>query len=109
MMTYAHPEVLVSTDWVKQNLGTPGLQLFKMYGHKDVRLMDGGRVKWLNEPDKPMTAAKRFPVAGPRMGRRASLPVKAWPTITPACRVQSGCNDAVLARHGAAGRTNWAA
>ncbi len=137
MTTYAHPEVLVSTDWVKQHLGSPGLQLvevdvdtkayeaghipgavgfnwqtqlqdpvrrdllsppafahlvgeagispsdtvvlygdnsnwfaaygfwlFKMYDHKDVRLMNGGRVKWLNEPDKPMTTDKpsRAPV-----------------------------------------------
>jgi thiosulfate/3-mercaptopyruvate sulfurtransferase len=32
-----------------------GLWLFKIYGHKDVRLMNGGRIKWLNEPDKEMT------------------------------------------------------
>jgi thiosulfate/3-mercaptopyruvate sulfurtransferase len=129
MSGYAHPEVLVSTDWVKENLGKPGIKLievdvdtkayeaghipgaigfnwqtqlqdgvrrdilgkedfesllsssgvtgsdtvvlygdnnnwfaayafwlFKMYGHKDVRLMNGGRVKWLNESDKSMTA-----------------------------------------------------
>ena len=28
---------------------------FKYHGHKDVRLMNGGRVKWLNEKDRPMT------------------------------------------------------
>src|SRR5437867_4245647 len=128
MANYAHPEVLVSTDWVKENLGKPGIKLveidvdtraydaghipgavgfnwqtalqdqvsrdiisqkeferlvggagispgdtvilygdnnnwfaaygfwlFKLYGHKDVRLMNGGRVKWLNERDKPLT------------------------------------------------------
>ncbi len=128
MATYAHPEVLVETDWVKANLGKPGIKLveidvdtkaydaghirgavgfnwqtalqdqvrrdiitaaeferllsssgispsdtvivygdnnnwfaaygfwlFKLYGHKDVRLMNGGRVKWLNEPDKELT------------------------------------------------------
>ena len=27
----------------------------KYYGHKDVRLMNGGRVKWLNEETMPMT------------------------------------------------------
>lgn len=127
MSEYAHPEVLVSTDWVKENLGKPGIKLveidvdtkaydaghiagaigfnwqtqlqdqlrrdiigaqafeklvgeagispsdtvivygdnnnwfaaygfwlFKIYGHKDVRLMNGGRVKWLNEPDKEL-------------------------------------------------------
>src|SRR5439155_4459684 len=32
-----------------------GFWLFKIYGHKDVRLMNGGRVKWLNESDKPLT------------------------------------------------------
>src|ERR1043165_7254919 len=32
-----------------------GFWLFKIYGHNDVRLMNGGRVKWLNENDKPMT------------------------------------------------------
>lgn len=127
MSEYAQPEVLVSTDWVKENLGKPGIKLveidvdtkaydaghipgaigfnwqtqlqdqvkrdiisketfeklvggagisptdtvivygdnnnwfaaygfwlFKIYGHKDVRLMNGGRVKWLNEPDKQL-------------------------------------------------------
>lgn len=122
MSVYAHGEVLVETDWVKQNLGKPGIKLveidvdtkaydaghipgaigfnwqtqlqdqvirdiigkeafeqlvggagispedtvilygdnnnwfaaygfwlFKIYGHKDVRLMNGGRVKWLTE------------------------------------------------------------
>jgi thiosulfate/3-mercaptopyruvate sulfurtransferase len=32
-----------------------GFWLFKIYGHKEVRLMNGGRVKWLNEGDKEMT------------------------------------------------------
>jgi thiosulfate/3-mercaptopyruvate sulfurtransferase len=128
MARYAHPEMLVDTNWVKTNLGKPGLKLveidvdtkaydaghipgaigfnwqtqlqdqvrrdiisreafeklvggagispndtvilygdnnnwfaaygfwlFKLYGHKEVRLMNGGRVKWLNEGDKEMT------------------------------------------------------
>src|SRR5262249_19219966 len=128
MSAYAHPEVLVSTDWVKENLGKPGTKmveidvdtkayeaghipgaagfnwqtqlqdqvrrdiiskesfeklvgdagispsdtvviygdnnnwfaaygfwLFKVYGHKEVRLMNGGRIKWLNEDDKELT------------------------------------------------------
>lgn len=127
-MAYKHPEVLVETDWVNQNLGKPGIKLvevdvdtksydaghlagsvgfnwqtqlqdslrrdiiskeqfekllggagvspsdtvilygdnnnwfaaygfwlFKVYGHKDVRLMNGGRQKWLNEADKDLT------------------------------------------------------
>lgn len=35
-----------------------GFWLMKYYGHEDVRLMDGGRIKWLNEADKPMTPEK---------------------------------------------------
>ena len=129
MSEYAHPEVLVSTDWVKEHLDDPnvklveidvdtqaygaghvpgavgfdwrpssrtrsrrdivskeeferlmgeagispddtvvvygdnnnwfaayGFWLMKLYGHEDVRLMNGGRVKWLNEDDKELTA-----------------------------------------------------
>src|SRR5882762_9150173 len=128
MSGYKYPEVLVNTDWVRQNLGATGIRLvevdvdtksydaghiegavgfnwqtqlqdqvrrdivsksdfekllgshgiserdtvilygdnnnwfaayafwlFKLYGHRDVRLMDGGRVKWLNESDKALT------------------------------------------------------
>lgn len=131
MSTYANPEVLVTTDWVKEHLNDPKVRLvevnvdlqaydaghipgavgwnwqtqtqdqvrrdiptkeafealmssagiasdttvvlygdnnnwfaayafwlLKMYGHKDVRLMNGGRLKWLNESDKPMTPQK---------------------------------------------------
>ena len=138
MANYAHPEVLVETDWVKANLGKPGIKLveidvdtkaydaghipgaigfnwqtqlqdqvrrdiisqdafeklvggagispsdtvivygdnnnwfaaygfwlFKIYGHQEVRLMNGGRVKWLNEADKTLTVdvPKTTPVA----------------------------------------------
>jgi len=57
-----------------------GFWLFKIYGHKEVRLMNGGRVKWLNEKDKPMTTdvPKVTPVAykasGPNLELRAMLP-----------------------------------
>ena len=134
MNSYAHPEVLVETDWVKANLGRHGIKLveidvdtnaydtghihgaagfnwrtdlqdqvgrdiitkesfeklvggagispqdtvvlygdnnnwfaangfwlFKIYGHKDVRLMNGGRVKWLNEPDREVTTERPNP------------------------------------------------
>jgi thiosulfate/3-mercaptopyruvate sulfurtransferase len=33
-----------------------GFWLMKIYGHEDVRLMNGGRKKWLDEEGKPMTA-----------------------------------------------------
>ena len=128
MSDYSHPDVLVSTDWVRDHAGKPGIKLievdvdtkayeaghiagavgfnwqtqlqdqltrdivgkegfesllgqagvgngdtivlygdnnnwfaayafwlFKIYGHKEVKLMNGGRVKWLNEPDKSLT------------------------------------------------------
>ena len=128
MSEYAHPEVLVSTNWVKERLDDPkvklveidvdtqaysaghvpgavgfnwqtqlqdqvrrdivakdeferlmsdagispddtvvvygdnnnwfaayGFWLMKLYGHRDVRLMNGGRAKWLNEDDKELT------------------------------------------------------
>jgi thiosulfate/3-mercaptopyruvate sulfurtransferase len=153
MTNYPNPEVLVETDWVKQNLGNPGIKfveidvdtkayeaghipgavgfnwqtqlqdqvrrdiiskeafekllgdagispndtvilygdnnnwfsaygfwLFKIYGHKDVRLMNGGRGKWLNENDKPLTTEKprivptRYQAAAPDLGLRAMLP-----------------------------------
>jgi len=32
--------------------------LLKLYGHRDVRLMNGGRMKWLNEADKEFTVEK---------------------------------------------------
>ncbi len=127
MADYAHPEVLVDTDWVKANLNKEGIRLvevdvdtkayeaghipgavglswtsqlndpvrrdivskeefeklmsdhgirpedtvilygdnhnwfaafafwiFKLYGHEDVRLMNGGRQKWLDEDDKEL-------------------------------------------------------
>jgi thiosulfate/3-mercaptopyruvate sulfurtransferase len=153
MKSYAHPELLVSTDWVKESLGRPGIKLveidvdtkvyeaghipgsvgfnwqtqlqdqvgrdiigktafeklmgnagispsdtvvcygdnnnwfaaygfwlFKIYGHRDVRLMNGGRVKWLNEPDKALTTEKTqvapvaYQASEPDKSLRAMLP-----------------------------------
>lgn len=153
MTKYSNPEVLVETDWVKQNLGQPGIKLveidvdtkayeaghipgavgfnwqtqlqdqvrrdiisqeafekllgdagisptdtvilygdnnnwfsaygfwlFKIYGHKDVRLMNGGRVKWLNESDKQLTTElpkivpTQYRATAPDLELRAMLP-----------------------------------
>jgi thiosulfate/3-mercaptopyruvate sulfurtransferase len=152
MNGYAHPEVLVETDWVRANLGTSGVKiveidvdttaydtghitgavgfnwrtdlqdqlgrdiigkeqfeqllggagispadmvilygdhhnwftangfwLFKVYGHKDVRLMNGGRVKWLNEgreltTERPRVKPVRYEVTEVRPDLRALLP-----------------------------------
>jgi thiosulfate/3-mercaptopyruvate sulfurtransferase len=150
---YSNPEILVETDWVKQNLGKPGIRLvevdvdtksydaghipgavgfnwqsqlqdqvrrdivskqeferlmseagispsdtvilygdnnnwfaaygfwlFKLYGHKDVRLMNGGRVKWLNEadkeltPDKPKITPTKYQAGEADLSLRALLP-----------------------------------
>jgi len=51
----------------------------KMYGHEDVRMMDGGRKKWLAEgrelsTDKPSAAAKTYKASGPDVSLRAFLP-----------------------------------
>src|SRR6201984_3130197 len=57
-----------------------GFWLFKIYGHKDVRLMNGGRVKWLNEKDKPLTTEVPrvlpvpYEVTDPHPELRAMLP-----------------------------------
>ena len=148
---YAHPERLVSTDWLAENLGTPGLVVlesnedillyetghipgsrkidwhtdlndadtrdfvdgatfaklmgekgvsrdstvviygdksnwwaayalwvFTLFGHEDVRLLDGGRDKWIAEgremtTDKPVVTATDYPVV-----ERRDEPVRAY-------------------------------
>jgi thiosulfate/3-mercaptopyruvate sulfurtransferase len=51
----------------------------KIYGHEDVRIMDGGRKKWLAEgrnlnTDKPTFPAKTYKAGGPDISIRAFLP-----------------------------------
>jgi thiosulfate/3-mercaptopyruvate sulfurtransferase len=51
----------------------------KIYGHEDVRIMDGGRKKWLAEgrdlsTDKPSFPAKTYKASGPDLSLRAFLP-----------------------------------
>src|SRR5689334_13358937 len=146
MAAYAHPDVLVTSDWVQENLGKSGIKLvevdvdtkaydaghiegavgfnwqtqlqdqvtrdivskkaieellggagiapgdtivlygdnnnwfaayafwlFKIYGHADVRLLNGGRVKWLNEPDKKLTTQVPTPTPVKYVARDADL------------------------------------
>jgi len=40
-----------------------GFWLFKLYGHRDVRLLNGARSRWLKDPDLPMNSEK--PSAAP--------------------------------------------
>ncbi len=51
----------------------------KIYGHEDVRIMDGGRKKWLAEgrdlsTDKPTFATITYKAKGPDLSLRAFLP-----------------------------------
>jgi thiosulfate/3-mercaptopyruvate sulfurtransferase len=51
----------------------------KIYGHDDVRIMDGGRKKWLAEgrdlsTDKPAPAATTYKAGAPDLSLRAFLP-----------------------------------
>ena len=51
----------------------------KIYGHEDVRIMDGGRKKWLAEgrdlsTDKPSSPAKTYKAKNPDTSLRAFLP-----------------------------------
>jgi thiosulfate/3-mercaptopyruvate sulfurtransferase len=46
-----------NNNWFAAN----GFWLFKVYGHKDVRMMNGGRAKWLNELDKELTTERPNP------------------------------------------------
>jgi thiosulfate/3-mercaptopyruvate sulfurtransferase len=51
----------------------------KIYGHQDVRIMDGGRKKWLAESrgldtDKPAFPAKTYKASPPDLSLRAFLP-----------------------------------
>ena len=42
MSAYAQPEVLVSTDWVKQNLGKPGIRLVEI--DVDTKAYEAGHI-----------------------------------------------------------------
>src|SRR5205823_13332402 len=42
MANYAHPEVLVSTDWVKDNLDKPGINLVEI--DVDTKAYDAGHI-----------------------------------------------------------------
>jgi len=51
----------------------------KVYGHKDVRIMNGGRKKWLDEgrsmtTDVPSVTPKSYTASGPDLSLRAFLP-----------------------------------
>jgi thiosulfate/3-mercaptopyruvate sulfurtransferase len=57
-----------------------GFWLFKLYGHDKIHLLNGGRVKWLNEPDAPLTrdapkiTPAKYTVARENKDLRALLP-----------------------------------
>jgi thiosulfate/3-mercaptopyruvate sulfurtransferase len=52
------------------------LWVFKMYGHRDCRIMNGGRQKWIDEgrelsPERPNYPATTYTASGPALGIRA--------------------------------------
>jgi thiosulfate/3-mercaptopyruvate sulfurtransferase len=57
-----------------------GFWLFKLYGHADVRMMNGGRLKWINEEDKPLST--ELPTVVP-VEYRASAPHPAFRAMVP--------------------------
>ena len=54
-----------------------GFWLFKMYGHRDVRLMNGGRGKWLAEDDKEMTTVRPQPTLVPYRVKNVDVDLRA--------------------------------
>jgi thiosulfate/3-mercaptopyruvate sulfurtransferase len=68
MSDYAHPEKLVSTQWVAENLNNPGIRLVE--SNEDVLLYDTGhipgaiKIDWVNDLNDPVIRdyidAKRF-------------------------------------------------
>ena len=71
-----------------------GFWLFKIYGHKEVRLMNGGRVKWLNEKDKPMTTdvpkvtPTAYKASGPNRRTEGRGLSGGWPNDEPLARLR---------------------
>jgi thiosulfate/3-mercaptopyruvate sulfurtransferase len=65
-----------------------GFWLFKMYGHQDVRLMNGGRVKWLNEKDKPLTT--EMPATVPVVYKAASTNLELRAMLPQVFEAQKG-------------------
>src|SRR5208283_3178687 len=167
MAEYAHPEVLVSIDWLKQNLNKPtirvvevdvdpklyaaghipgavgfdwttqlqdqlnrdiiskegfetllrhagiknsdtviiygdasnwfaayGFWLFKIYGHQDVRLLNGGRAAWLNAPGAPLTPeVPSFPASDYRVPK-VDLSLRAYaPDVLSASKTREALVD----------------
>ena len=58
MANYAHPEVLVSTDWVAQHLNDPRVRLVE--SNEDILLYDTGhipgavKIDWTNDLNDPV-------------------------------------------------------
>jgi thiosulfate/3-mercaptopyruvate sulfurtransferase len=65
-----------------------GYWLFKVYGHRDVRLINGGRVKWLNEADKPLTTEATVVTPAKYEASDPDLSLRAFaPTVLEASRL----------------------
>jgi hypothetical protein len=64
--------------------------LLKFHGHTDVRIMNGGRQKWLIEQEKPMTAdrPRALPYSRYRAGQTATYVVAPSPPVHSSTRVR---------------------
>ena len=69
-----------------------GFWLFKIYGHSDVRLMNGGRTKWLNEQNRELTT--ELPKITPTEYRAAepNLEIRAMLGQVLDAQAQKSCN-----------------
>jgi thiosulfate/3-mercaptopyruvate sulfurtransferase len=77
-----------NNNWFAAN----GFWLFKVYGHEDVRLMNGGRAKWLREPGKELTTERPSPRPVPYQVTGASPELRALlPDVLQAVRSRA-CN-----------------
>jgi thiosulfate/3-mercaptopyruvate sulfurtransferase len=75
-------------NWFAAN----GFWLFKLYGHRDVRLMNGGRARWLNEPDKEVTTERPNPTPVPYQVTLTRPELRALlPDVLEAAKTR-GCN-----------------
>jgi thiosulfate/3-mercaptopyruvate sulfurtransferase len=77
-----------NNNWFAAN----GFWLFKIYGHEDVRLMNGGRVKWLNEPDKQLTTERPNPKPVPYKVTETHPELRALLPDVLQVAWSSGCN-----------------
>src|SRR6266550_339598 len=110
---YTHPEVLVDAGWLQANLADPMVRLIevdvdttayqqghipgafwilKYYGHRDVRLLNGGRKKWLADKREITT---QVPTYSPT-SYAAQAPRNSIRAFRDQVLLSLGCRDGAL-------------